>query len=121
MKLKFTFIAILLFSAFSCEKMEDNYSKYKKKEKIYSPRITNLTAIEGLKTATLNWDNPQGSIAKKILIDFQDDSLMFETMVNTAVLNNLEIKAYTVTVYTLDEFGNRSVPTKIQIFPNGEE
>lgn len=111
--------ALLVISA--CDKMEDNYQKYLDMNLVYSPRVSNLTAEVGLKQAVLRWENPPGEIAKRILVDFQDDSLRFETMVDSAILENLEIKGYRVSVYTIDEFDNYSVPARIQIFPNGEK
>jgi hypothetical protein len=117
-KILIALAAILSISG--CSKMDDNYIDYLKMEKVYAPKISNLTAVVGLKTAMLTWDNPEGDIAKKILIDYQDDSLRFETMVDTAVLENLEIKGYDVSVYTIDAFNNYSIPVTIQIFPNGE-
>lgn len=117
----FLSILILLSTLLSCDKMEDNYKEYLERNQIYSPRVTNLTADVGLKQALIMWDNPQGNIAKKTLIDYQDSSLMFDTMVDSVFLDSLEIKGYTVSVYTIDEFNNYSVPTQIQIFPNGEQ
>ncbi len=120
-KLANILIALLAIAAISgCSKMDDNYDEYLKMNKVYAPKINNLKAVVGLKTATLTWDNPEGDIAKKILIDYQDDSLKFDNMVNTAVLDSLEIKGYDVSVYTIDAFNNYSIPVTIQIFPNGE-
>jgi len=116
-----TFIILTLFiTVYSCDKMDDNYREYLELQRTYSPKVTNLSAQVGLKTATLNWDNPQGDIAKKIMVDYQDDSLIFETMVDSVILNDLEIKGYNISVYTIDAFNNYSVPATIQIFPNGE-
>ena len=120
---KITNIAIVLIALLSisgCSKMDDNYDEYLKIERVYAPKVSNLKAAVGLKTATLTWDNPEGDIAKQILIDYQDDSLKFESMVDSVVLENLDIKGYDVSVYTIDAFNNYSIPVKIQIFPNGE-
>ncbi len=115
-------LSILLFTLlfFACDKMEDNYKQYEDMQRLYSPKITNLTATVGLKTATLEWDNPEGDLAKKIVVDFQDDILKFESLVDSVTLENLEIKGYNISVYTIDAFGNYSIPVSIQIFPNGE-
>lgn len=111
-------LVFLLFN--SCEKMEDNYAKYLEEERIYPPKVTNLTAYEGLREVYLTWDNPPGNIATKIFIDYTDDSLLLNTMVDSAYIGKLEIKGYTVSVYTMDNYDNRSVPATITIFPNGE-
>ncbi len=109
-----------LFLIPACEKMDDNYKMYLETEQIYSPKVTNLTADEGLREVTLYWNNPTGDIAKRILIDYVDDSLEINAMIDSAYISDLEIKGYTVSVYTIDEFDNRSVPETITIFPNGE-
>lgn len=119
-KIKTLIILTLFITVYSCDKMDDNYREYIELQRTYSPKVTNLSAQVGLKTATLTWDNPQGDIAKKIMVDYQDDSLIFETMVDSVFLNDLEIKGYNISVYTIDAFNNYSVPATIQIFPNGE-
>lgn len=115
-------LSILLFTLlfFACDKMEDNYKEYEDMQKMYSPKITNLTATVGLKTAILKWDNPEGDLAKKIVVDFQDDVLKFESLIDSVMLENLEIKGYNISVYTIDAFNNYSIPVAVQIFPNGE-
>jgi len=111
---------IFLVLFFSCDKMEDNYAQYLEKEKIYPPKVLNLMAYQGLREVSLTWDNPSGDLAKKILVDYGDDSLLIETMVDSVYIGDLEIKGYNVSVYTLDEYNNRSVPESTTIFPNGE-
>lgn len=114
------FVSMLLFLFTSCDKMEDNYAQYLEKEKIYPPKVMNLVAYEGLREVSLTWDNPAGDLAKKILVDYGDDSLLIESMVDSVHIGDLEIKGYNVSVYTLDEYDNRSVPESTTIFPNGE-
>jgi len=111
---------LLLFLLASCDRMEDNYAQYLEKEKIYPPKVMNLETYEGLREVSLTWDNPAGDLAKKILVDYGDDSLLIETMVDSVHIGDLEIKGYNVSVYTLDEYNNRSVPESTTIFPNGE-
>ena len=116
--LKLLVFSLVLLAA--CDRMEDNFSHYLENVPFYPPKVTNLYADEGLKEVKLYWDNPDGEIAKKILIDYVEDSLLFESMVDSAHLDSLEIKGYEISVYTLDEFNNRSVPETITVFPNGE-
>ena len=104
----------------SCEKMDDNFKEYLELQRSYSPKVNNLTADVGLNTVTLHWENPSGTIAKHILVDFRDDSIYFEQMVDSVSIDSLEIKFYTMTVFTIDEFNNRSVPVSVSVFPNGE-
>nr|WP_321411713.1 DUF4998 domain-containing protein [uncultured Carboxylicivirga sp.] len=113
---------LFLFSTlfFSCEDMEDSYEKYLE-NRIYSPRVTGLQAQTGYKTVTLDWINPEGNIAEKIIIEYDEQKVMFDEMVNSAVISDLEIKGYEISVFTEDQYGNRSVPATIYVFPNGEE
>lgn len=104
----------------SCNNMEDNYKDYLKNVQVYSPRVTNLNAITGLKEATLTWKNPQGTIAVKNAIRLQDSTIVLDSLVETYKLTNLKIIGYQVSVFTIDKFDNYSVPATINIFPNGE-
>lgn len=113
----FLFIALCLTN---CDRMEDNYKGYLTDVKVYSPRVSNLTVVSGLKEVTLSWNNPQGKIAVKNVVKLQDSIIVLDSLVETYKLVNLEIKGYQVSVYTLDKFGNYSVPVSTSIFPNGE-
>lgn len=112
------FSAIMLFA--SCDKMEDSYEDYFQ-SRIYSPRVTNLQANIGFKTVVLIWENPAGNIAKKIILQYDEKEVVYDEMINSVEVNNLEIKGYDMMVFTEDAFGNRSVPASIYVFPNGEE
>lgn len=112
---------ILMGISIACDQMEDNYAQYLEEEKIYSPKVSNLTADVGLREATLHWENPEGDIAKNILITYDTTEMRLEEMVDSIYLGGLELKGYDVSVYTLDAFENLSVPETVIIFPNGEE
>lgn len=115
----FSFLLVALFFA-NCEGMDENYKEYLTNVKVYSPRVTNLSVISGLKEVTLSWKNPQGKIAVKNAIKLQDSTIVLDGLTETYKLTNLEIKGYVVSVYTVDKFDNYSVPATISIFPNGE-
>lgn len=104
----------------SCEKMEDTYSMYQV-ETIYSPKVSNLAAQVGYKTATLTWTNPKGDLAKKIMVEYDSKEVLYDELIETVTLDDLAIKGYEISVFTLDAYGNRSVPSKVYIFPSGEE
>jgi hypothetical protein len=99
--------------------MEDNYEKYIE-SRIYSPRVTDLNAAVGFKTVTLSWQNPSGDIAKKIIVQYDDQEIVYDEMINEVVIDELEIKGYQMTVLTEDAYGHRSVPSSVYVFPNGE-
>jgi hypothetical protein len=119
-KAKFWFIPLLIFFALGCEKMEDNYEQYIT-NKIYSPKVIDLTASIGYKTALLEWSNPAGDMAKKIEIVYDDVLINSDELISSYQLTDLELKGYQVFVYTIDLYGNRSVPAHVYIFPSGEE
>lgn len=115
----FAFLFVcMIFS--SCNSMDDNYKHYLDDVEVYSPRITNLTAVSGLKEATLSWKNPKGSIAVKNAIRLEDSTIVLNGLVETYKLSQLEIRGYQISVYTIDQFNHYSVPATINIFPNGE-
>lgn len=122
MKIKIYSILIILavLSITACETIEDTYSKYLDDEIVYSPKVRNIRSYSALREVSLAWDNPPSNIAKKIVIDYQDDTLTTETLVDTITITGLEIKGYTISVYTMDAFGNLSVPESVVVFPNGE-
>ena len=118
--LKFIIFCFIALSYFGCDSMEDNYKDYLTNVKVYSPRVTNLQVVSGLKEATLTWTNPQGKIAVKNVVKLQDSLIVLDNLTETYKLTNLEIRGYQVSVYTMDKFNNYSVPATINIFPNGE-
>ncbi len=115
--ISFLFIALLLSN---CDSMDENYKAYLDNVPVYSPRVTNLKVVSGLKEATLSWKNPKGKIAVKNAIKLQDSIIVLDKLTESYKLTNLEIKGYQVLVYTVDKFNNYSVPGSISIFPNGE-
>jgi hypothetical protein len=118
--LKITGILLLGLILSNCESMNENYKEYLANVKTYSPKVSNLTVISGLKEATLNWKNPQGKIAVKNAVKLQDSIIVLDGLVETYKLTKLEIRGYQVSVYTIDKFNNYSVPVTTAIFPNGE-
>jgi hypothetical protein len=112
-------VLIALLPLFSCDKMEDNYSEYLT-PRSYSPKVINLSAMAGYKTVDLSWENPEGQIAKKIMITYEEEEIILDEMVDTFSLEELEIKGYEILVFTLDAHGNKSVPASVYVFPNGE-
>lgn len=102
-----------------CSKMDDNYRDYLT-NRVYSPKVQNLTVKNGLKECTLTWTNPESNIAKSIEVRFNGDVLSFETMIDSLFIDNLEIKGYTMQVFTIDAFGNYSIPAEANVFPIGE-
>jgi hypothetical protein len=117
-------IFILLAGCFlaACDSMDSNYRDYLKDLPQYSPRVTDLRAeIPARGTVVLTWTNPIGDTAVKIRIDTGDNQYETSGMVDTYTLEGLEVKGYTIAVYTLDRYGNLSVPSTVPAFPKPEE
>ncbi len=116
-------IAFLYFGLLlcNCNGMDDNYKEYLTNVKVYSPKVTGLTVASGLKEVTLTWKNPSGPIAKRNAIALDDSIMVLDGLTETYKLENLEIKGYKVSVYTIDMHNNYSIPASIDIFPNGEQ
>lgn len=115
---KLIFLFITVFFLLSCDSMENNYQDYLINIQQYSPKVTNLKfQVPETGTVVLTWTNPGGDTAVKIKIDTGNKVYETTEMVNTYRLENLEIKGYTVSVYTIDSYGNSSVPTSVSFFP----
>lgn len=106
----------------ACDSMDANYRDYLNNVKQYAPRVTALSAeIPEVGKVILSWTNPIGDTAVKIRIDVDTTQYIINEMVETYTFEDLEIKGYTISVYTIDRFGNLSVPTSVQVFPKPEE
>lgn len=114
---KWIFLVILSFGFIACDSMEDNYIDYLKNVKEYSPKIQNLTKKESPHVVELFWNNPEGDLAVKIKIDTGENVVLLDEMVEYYKLENLEIKNYDISIYTIDKYGNLSVPERISAFP----
>ncbi len=119
-KTKYWLMALVITFVLGCEKMEDNYQAYIS-NRIYSPKVIDLTATVGYRTALLEWTNPAGDIAKTIEIVYDDEVINSSELISNYQLSELELKGYVIYVYTVDQHGNRSVPAQVYIFPSGEE
>jgi hypothetical protein len=72
----------------------------------------------------LFWENPTGNLAVKIKIEVKDDSIqsfIIDEMVDYYKLENLEIRGYDISVYTIDKYGNLSVPATVSAFPGNSD
>lgn len=121
----------------SCEDMDENYKQYEV-EDIYSGKVLNLVAKVGFESAVLVWDNPQDQVSKGIEIvavgnDTVSYSFDFATLTpntpdleiyaaDSVRINNLnQGTAYSMTVYTVDAYGNRSIDVMVPVMPLSQE
>ena len=118
----FGLIASALMLA-ACDSMDSNYIDYLHNIKVYSPAITNLQHIDTYRMVALKWDNPQNDIIEHIKITWdigeKDTAVITPGIVDFYLMEDLEIRGYTISVYTIDKYGNLSVPSTVNAFPSG--
>lgn len=113
-------IALVALAMGACDAMDDNYKDYLT-NKVYSPKIDNLTIVIDSAQAILYWNNPSGDVAQKIYITYNEQDTTIGMMVDSCHFKGLEPKGYSVSVYTLDQFDNLSVPVSTFVFPDGSQ
>ena len=116
MKRIFTIMLGLVLLAVSCDKMDSNYRHYIDEHQTYSPRVENLAARSAeLGSLTLRWTLPESDLPQTMEIVYAESSTVSETikideLITAYTLTGLKEQGYTFRIYTLDIFGNRSVP-----------
>ena len=127
MKRKYLFLSIILLATIafvnqSCEGMDDNFRQYLG-ERNYSGRVDSLTATPGVNRVVLRWVNPTDQRSRSIRIVYGPDNnvLEFPTLVNEASIEGLtDATGREFTVFTVDAFGNLSVPVSTTAIPVSE-
>lgn len=122
----------------SCEDMDENYKQYEV-EDIYSGKVLNLVARVGFESAVLAWDNPQDQVSKGIeIVVVGNDTVSYSYDFATLTPSNPEVleiyeadsvrlknlnqgTAYTMFVYTVDSYGNRSIDVSVPVMPLSQE
>lgn len=119
-------IKILILSAvwaagfISCDNMDEKYKQYLE-ETNYSGKVSGLKASAGNERVLLEWTNPIDQKSKKIKVVFNDGisdaEKEFDTLVESAMMDGLALSSYTFTVYTIDDYGNESIPVSVSKSP----
>ena len=122
----------------SCEDMDENYKQYEV-EDIFSGKVLNLVARVGFESAVLAWDNPQDQVSKGIeIVVVGNDTVSYSYDFATLTPSNPEVleiyeadsvrlknlnqgTAYTMFVYTVDSYGNRSIDVSVPVMPLSQE
>lgn len=101
----------------SCKDMDDSYKEYLEDIPTYSPPVRNLTAVSPeAGTLTLSWSiDDKSQRAKSIRILVKKTSTDVQTfdipdLVMEYTISGLDLQAYDFDVYTIDSFGNLSIP-----------
>ena len=101
----------------SCKDMDDNYKEYLENIPTYAPPVRNLTAVSAEPgMITLNWDlidDTQLVKSIRIVVKKTDSDIQtfdIPEVVMSYTVTGLELQAYDFSVYTIDGFGNLSIP-----------
>ena len=66
----------------------------------------------------LKWENPESNLIKKIkIVAGEDYEYISENIISEYTFENMPIKGYSISIYTIDKFGNLSVPQCVNAFP----
>ncbi len=118
--MKIIVLILGLFFFMSCENMEDVHKKYiADGEIIYRVKPTTIKSYSGYNQAKLTWNLVCPKLVTQCRIE-ENNSLLAElpvvyedTVRMECILNNLEEKTHTFSIYTLDAEGNTSLKSEI--------
>lgn len=118
--MKIIVLILGLFFFMSCEKMEDVHKEYiADGEIIYRVKPTAVKSYSGYNRAKLTWNLVCPKLVTQCRIE-ENDSLLAElpvayedTVRMECILNDLEEKTHTFSIYTLDAAGNTSLKSEI--------
>lgn len=113
-KILFFVMCVLVFNT-SCTDMDDNYKQYLEDIPTYSPTVTDVAAVSPeAGSLTLSWELPKIQLAKSIEIVYKETSTVSDKielgLVTSYTLTGLKLQGYTIEIYTIDKYGNRSIP-----------
>ena len=114
-KVIFYMLCALAFITTSCDDMDENYKDYRDEHPTYSPVVTNVSADSPeAKVLVLEWKLPTSNRLKSVEIIYRESSTKSEKitldLVETCTITDLLLQAYTIEIYTIDIYGNRSIP-----------
>ncbi len=107
-------VLLLALGVSSCSNMDELYKDYLTGS-IYSGKVSDLKATAGNQRVLLQWTNPKDQISKRIKVVYGEPEEIVETesLVDELYIEDLSMGSYEFTVYTMDEYGNLSIPTSI--------
>lgn len=110
-------VFLALMSTVSCKDMDDNYKEYLEDIPTYSPAVRNLTASSPeAGSLTLKWEIVDDThlikairiLVKKTATDIR--TIDIPEVVTEYTVKDLDLQGYEFDVYTVDGFGNLSIP-----------
>lgn len=122
---KYFFLILVLPFFANCSKMNDNIEKYAG-EIVYPAGYDTIIGNVGfervelklLKAGIIPSKNINLGNARKTLIEYDSIKLTLDSLVSVISIPDLKLpKLYRFKVYTLDQYGNKSVPQEIALIP----
>ena len=116
---------MVLVSATSCKDMDDNYKEYLDNIPTYAPAVRNLRAVSSEPgSLTLIWDIVDDThliksmriVVKKTATDMR--TIEIPEVVTQYTVTDLELQGYEFEVFTIDGFGNLSIPVTETFTPS---
>lgn len=118
-------LSVLLFLLSSCEDMYKTQEKYEG-EVVYPARFDTIIGFIGYERVEIDLMKvgriPSSSIkmgkAKKTIVEYDNQVMTIDSLVSWVNITGLTSpKLYRFKVYSIDEFGNKSVPQEIALIP----
>lgn len=115
---KFFLISMVIFSVYSCDNFMDIHEEYIKDGEItYSTRMDSVVFVAGKERILFRGWIYNGVNVEKVIIKWNNglDSVNIPVQLNTEmdsielILSDMIEKSYTFDIYTVDNFGNRSL------------
>lgn len=109
----------------SCKDMYENIEQYAG-ETVYPAKFDTIVGFIGYERAEINLMKagriPSRDIklgkASKTIIEYDNEQIVIDSLVSWVNLEGLtQPKLYRIKAYTIDEFGNKSVPQEIAVIP----
>lgn len=117
------FLAVISLVMGSCKDMDDNYDQYLEDIPTYAPMVSDLKAESAeAGSITLSWTLPKGELAKKMQIVYKESTTVSDTinipqLETSYTITGLKLQQYEFNVYTIDDFGNKSIPVTQSFTP----
>ena len=117
------FLCTGLLTLSSCGKMDDNYRAYIDEHQTYSPKVSGVLArSQEVGSITLRWVLPDSDLPRTMEIVYAEsstksESVKIDKLVTAYTFTGLLEQGYTFKIYTIDMFGNLSVPATYTFNP----
>jgi hypothetical protein len=121
----FCFLSVMLFG-YSCNDMYDNINDFVAEEKVYPGGFDRAEGLIGYERVEINLLDtgriPASEIklgkAKKTVIEYDREVLVIDSLCSWVNIEGLTLsRLYRFTIYTVDEYGDKSVPVETALIP----